>query len=156
MDLVLDRETNPEYFEIVEKGFNELMDRWNSLNKEIQEVKVPTVLFFRIKGELNKIKEELKELQTDFLEWNQQAGDLLVEPKYSYKEDDNVVAIMAHYSGILKHRISSMNNNMILAANNYNKKVDQYKSQKNYIIAIASFVLSFFGLAISLYSILFL
>lgn len=155
MNLVLDRETNPEYFEIVEKGFVELMDRWNSLNKKIHAVKIPTLIPYRVKSELDEIKEELKELQDNFLEWNQKAGDLLVEPKYGYKEDDNIVAIMVHYSGILKHRISTMNNDMVLAANNYNKKVDQYKSQINFIIAITSFVLTFFGLVISLYTIFF-
>lgn len=154
MNLVLDRETNPKYFEVVEKGFNDLMDRWNSLNKKIHDVKVPTVFPFLIKSDLNEIKDELKKLQEDFLSWNQKAGDLLVEPNYGYKKDDNIVAIMVHYSGILKHRISTMNNDMVLAANNYNKKVDQYKSQVNFIIAITSFILTFFGLVISLYSIL--
>ncbi|MBO6801627.1 MAG: hypothetical protein JJ892_15245 [Balneola sp.] len=153
MNLVLDRETNPDYFEIVEKRFTKLMDQWNSINKKIHDAKIPIVVPFRVKGELDEIQKELKALQAAFLEWNQKAGDLLVEPKYGYKKDDNIIAIMVHYSGILKHRISTMNHDMLLIANNYNNKIDQYKSQINFIIAITSFVLTFMGLIIALYTI---
>lgn len=153
MNLVLDREINPEYFEIAEKGFNELMDQWNAINKKIHGAKIPTFVPFRVKGELDEIQKELKALQAAFLEWNQKAGDLLVEPKYGYGKDDNIIAIMVHYSGILKHRISTMNHDMVLIANNYNNKINGYKSQNNFIIAITSFVLTFLGLVIALYTI---
>ncbi len=47
----LEKEDNPEYYALFEE-YNKLMDRYNSISKNISNFKVPKLLFFRGKKKL--------------------------------------------------------------------------------------------------------
>tara|TARA_R100001143_G_C3359147_1_gene134458 strand:+ start:2171 stop:2641 length:471 start_codon:yes stop_codon:yes gene_type:complete len=154
MNLDIDKEANAAFFEIIEKEHGDLMDRWNDLNARILKIQIPKIFLFTIKSNLREIGQELKQLQNDYIAWNKKAGNFLGKPNYTFKESQNGLAVLTHYSSMLRHVVNSMHNNMILIANNYNKRWDQYKGQTNFVIAISSFLLTFLGLIAALYTIL--
>lgn len=156
MNLDIDKEKNSAYFKLIEKDHAELMARWNKLSDRIHEIDIPSLFVFTVKSELKQLGQDLSALQVDYVEWNKKAGEFLAKPHYIFEKDQDNGIVFLHYSNMLRHVISSMDGHMVLIANNYNKRWDQYKGQRNFIIAIVSFVLTFSGLIAALYTILFM
>lgn len=153
MNLDINKEKNADYFEIIEKDYTDLMDRWNKLNKRMQKTSIPDLLVFTVKSELRSIGKDLKILQKDYIKWNKKAGSFLAKPHYIFEKDQDNGVVFLHYSNMLRHVIRSMDSHMVMIANNYNMRWDGYKGQRNFIIAIISFVLTFLGLVVALYTI---
>lgn len=151
MNLDIDKERNAEYFKIIEIEQNELMDRWNVLHQKLHELKIPKLFGLKSKKQFKIIATELRALQRDYLAWNKKASNFLSKPRYIFdnKKHDSSVAFF-HYSSMLRHVLNTMYNNMLMIVESYNKRLDQYKSQLNFNIAIFSFVLTFLGLIVTL------
>jgi len=151
MDLV--RSDNEVYYGLFERH-NDLVDRWNDLNHYL--VDAPPVGFPTRKKKRVLLSKGviLADLLRDFLEWYGDASRFLLHPRLVVRQDAEPDLTFLHYTNFLSHMISESNNNMVLVANNYHKRYQSFQSQINFWIAIASFVLTFVGLAATLMTIL--
>lgn len=153
-NLDIDRNKNQKYFDLIEKDHGELMDRWNELQSRILKVKIPSLMVLGVKKELKQIGSELKKLGEDYIRWNNKAGNFLGKPNYVFKKDQDPGIVFLHYSNMLRHVVNSMESDMRVITDSYNKRWDQYKGQRNFIIAITSFILTFLGLVAAIISII--
>jgi len=122
MNLDIDKKENSDYFDLIEKDHASWMKRWNKLSARIDEIDIPSFLVFTVKSDLKKIGKDLQALQKDYIKWNNKAGSFLAKPHYIFKKDQDNGIVFLHYSNMLRHIIGSMHNEMILIANNYNKR----------------------------------
>lgn len=153
-NLDIDRDKNQKYFDLIEKEHGELMDRWNELQSRILKLKIPSFFIFGVKKELKQIGSKLKKLGEDYISWNNKAGNFLGKPNYVFKKDQDSSVVFLHYSNMLRHVVNSMESSMRVITVSYNKRWDQYKGQRNFIIAITSFILAFLGLIAAIISII--
>jgi hypothetical protein len=150
--LSLKREDNQAYYSIID-GHNNLMDNWNNINKELYDLRQPKVLFWGHKKKLKKVGISLLELQKQFLEWNKQASQMIFDPHLIFQANEESELGFLHYSGILRDLRNKVDNHMVLIVDNYNRERDNHTNQVNFVIAIASFVLTFLGLAATIWTI---
>lgn len=153
-NLDIDRDKNQKYFEIIEKDHGKIMDRLNDLQLRILNIKIPSLFVFTIKNELKQIGKELVKLSKDYIKWNNKAGEFLGKPNYVFKKDQDSGIVFLHYSNMLRHVVNSTENSMDVIIDSHNKRWEQYKGQRNFIIAILSFSLTFLGLVAAVLSIL--
>lgn len=150
--IYLKEELNPEYYKIGEER-NQLMDRWNVLNNEIRSFTIPRFLFYTVKEELKRLKNQGEELSTDYIAWNNKATNFLLNPNFQFEPDQkDRELVYINFTNSIRFLINTMQDNMVLIAENFNKRSSQYRGQRNFNIAIAAFILGFSGFMITVYS----
>jgi len=150
--LGLKKENNIEYYEIID-GHNSLMDEWNRLNKKIHEMKQPILFLFRHKKRLQELGRDILELQEKFLEWDKKAGNFIIKPHLIFSENDEREIGFVHFTAVLRDIRSKFDNQMIMIATNFNELQHGHSNQVNFIIAVASFALTYVGLILALLTI---
>ena len=150
--IYLNDDLNPEYYRICE-GFNDLMDKWNIINRDILNLKVGKFFLNKTKNEIKKIGIRGIQLQKEYLSWNKEATNFLLEPRYSFErnQDDKELAYL-HFTNNLNYLVNSMKDSMSLITSNYNNRASQVNEQRNFTIAITAFIIGIVGLAISIYT----
>jgi hypothetical protein len=147
----IDKESNPEYYALVDRH-NTIMAEWNHLSKELQSLRHRRVLLFRERRDLKNHGKQLKKLQNMFLEWNSDVYNFIVHPNLILPDGADSHIGFPHYMGLLKDMRNRLDGYMVLAANNFYRCNDRYSNQVNFLIAIASFLASFAGLIIGIYT----
>jgi len=147
--IIINKDDNEEFYNLFEE-FNNIMDRWNTLNSQLHEFRIPRLWLFGVKNELKKISKDLKELQDDFLVWQEKATKFFIEPNFKIPSESDGDLTFIHMTNVLQYFLSKLNSSMVLIADNNNKAYSDYEDQINFIIAILSFIISIFGLSITI------
>jgi hypothetical protein len=149
----LSEELNPEYFRLFQQH-NNIMQKWNEINKKIHLFKQPKLFLFRQKSRFKKLYKPLEELQKEFLEWNKDVENFLTEPKLQFRNDQESKIGFSHFISLLTDIKNTLDNHMVLIADNFVKIQSRHSNQVNFKIAIISAMISTAGLIIALYTIL--
>ena len=124
-----------------------------SLNKKIHEMKQPILFLFRHKKRLQELGRDILELQEKFLEWDKKAGNFIIKPHLIFSENDEREIGFVHFTAVLRDIRSKFDNQMIMIATNFNELQHGHSNQVNFIIAVASFALTYVGLILALLTI---
>lgn len=152
--LNLDEEKNPEFHEIAQEH-NELMDEWNRINAGFVEEPQPILLLWGRASYLeSKYGQHISDLQKKFVEWNKRASDLVYKPTLTFGEDEESELGLIHYTNVMRDLKNRMEDRMNLIVKNYNQVYSDHRSQVNFNIAIASFILAMVGVILSSVSLL--
>ena len=148
--LTLKKEDNPEFHTLCDEQ-NLLMDRWNQLNNQLQNFKIPRLCLFKTKGELRLIGIEIKKLQKDFLEWYKRAHEFYVDPSYTIEgTSEERILLYSHCTDIVGNIMHKFNSDMLMLAQNFNDRSSEYDNKLNFSIAMAGLVIAVIGLVIAL------
>ena len=150
--LGLKKENNTEYYEIIDEH-NLLMDEWNGLNKKIYTIKQPRLFLFRHKKQLQALGLDILELQKKFLYWDKKVSNFIMNPHLIFSENEEREIGFIHFISVLRDIRNKLDNQMIMIATNFNKLQDGHSNQVNFIIAVASFILTYIGLIVTLLTI---
>lgn len=146
--LNLKKESNPEYYSILDEH-KSLMTEWNRLNLEIFKIKQPKIILLRHKVYLQRLGLEIYALQKKFLIWNSKVSNFVINPHLIFHEDEESEIGFHHFTAILRDIKNTFDNHMVMIATNYNKVQDIHSNQVNFLIAIASFILTLIALIIT-------
>jgi hypothetical protein len=145
----LDEADNPEYYGLWGQH-NELKKRWNELNNQIHEIRVPKLIIWRARKKLNKIGFELAKLQKDYTDWRKRAVNFQMNPHYKITRNENASIVYLHATQNMRNLTDILESNMILIVNNYNSLHVWLNNQFNFLVAVGSFILALAALVISL------
>ena len=149
----LEIDDNPEYYSLI-REYNELMDRYNSINNRIHEFIIPKFLFYKVKKTLNNIGADGLKLQSDFINWNKKASNFAIEPKYKIDStNEHKELIYVHFTDNLRFTINYLRSYITLLSENYNNRHNEYQERRNFIIAITAFFIGIASFVISIFSI---
>jgi len=148
-EISLEEKDNPEFYALA-KEHNSLMDRWNQYNNQLHTFKVPRVLIFKTKHKLTLIGRNIAKLQKDFLDWQKRARGFSVKPHYKVDSQQPGHLIYLHFTATMRDLVNRLDSNMVLLAENYNKRYSEYQNQVNFLIAIIAFIVSFIGLLLGI------
>lgn len=149
MELYLNPEKNPEYGNLIERYYLHSKE-WNVINGELHQLRIPKVYSRRVQKQLKEICKRLAELQQKWLALNGDAVRFHANPIYRMPSDSPGNLTFQHYQDVLMNRINHYESTMTLLASNFNLSQTQLNNVLSFDIAIASFGLSFTGLAITL------
>ena len=149
MELYLKPEKNPEYGNLMERYYSH-SEEWNAINSELHQLVIPKVYSRRVQRKLKVICRKLAELQQKWLALNGDAIRFHANPIYRIPNDAASNLTFQHHQDVLINRINHYESTMTLLSSNFNLSQAQLNSVLNFNVAIASFGLSFIGLAITL------
>lgn len=150
--LGLDRKDNDEFYKIFDEH-NDIMEKWNDINKQFHRLKQPVLFLFCYSSKLKTFYKPIEDLQKEFLNWNKKANNFLNKPHFIFSGNQERQLGFLHFTNILSVQINRLNNNMTMIADNFIKIQNNHKNQKNFLIAIFSTFISLCGLALAIYSI---
>lgn len=145
----LDQTDNPEYYGLW-REHNELKKRWNELNNQIHETRIPKFIIWRARKKLTKIGLDLAKLRADYLNWQGRAVNFQMNPNYKIVRNENAPLVFLQATANMRNLTDMLESNMVLIINNYNLAHTWLNNQFNFLIAVGSFVLAFAAMVISL------
>lgn len=148
----LDEADNPEYYGLW-REHNELRKRWDEVNKEIHQIRVPKLTIWRSRKKLNKTGLKLAKLHKDYLDWRNKAVNFQMNPRYKIARNENAPILYLHATENMRNLTDMLESNMILIANNYNSVHMWLDNKVNFLVAMGSFILAMAALVITLISI---
>jgi len=148
----LDRERNPVYFSLIDRS-SELVEEYNRLNRQLHGFKFSKVLPFSARKRLNRLVEPLRHLQAQFTQWNNDAYPFIASPTLLPSEGAEPYISFLHHMSLLRDVRNRVSFDMELLVVNFDRIKSDVTNQINFFIAIASFLVSFGGLAASLISV---
>jgi hypothetical protein len=148
----INRKDNPKFFEILDEH-NALMQDWNRLNNEFMCIKQPKFLLLGHKARLTSYYVSMESIQGRFIGWNEKAHAFLHKPHFIFSEEEESELGFMHFTGELRFLIHEMDSHMMMLADTFVKLQQRHGNQVNFLIAIASFVLTFVGLLVTIFTI---
>lgn len=151
-NLDLDEKLNPGYFSILDKH-QILFAKLNKINNDLIAFKVSKLLVWKSSNMLKKIHKEIKIAEKDYLEWNKIATNFIHNPTLNILDNANQNLVFLHNINILSDLRNKLNESFILILlGNHDRAKERQSNQINFIIAIASFVVSLIGLVFALFT----
>jgi hypothetical protein len=148
-NIFIDKEQNPEFFALFDE-FRVITAEYNRINGLLIGHRVPKIFLHGHRIILYSVGKQVKELHEKFLDWIDRSGNFLVHPKLSFDENTDAQTSFSHYMNVLRETRRDGIDSFNTMIGNYNRIVDSYSTQLNFLIAIISFVASFGGLIASL------
>jgi hypothetical protein len=145
----LDETDNPVYYGLW-REHNELKKRWDEINSQIHEIRIPKLAIWRARKKLKRFGLGLSALQKDYLNWRNRAVNFQMNPHYKITRDENTPIIYLHATANMRNLSDLLESNMILLVNNYNLVHSWLDNKLNFLLALSSFVLALVALVITL------
>ncbi len=146
----LDEADNPVYYGLW-REHNELKKRWDEIDSQIHEIRIPKLTIWRARKKLKIIGLELSALQKDYLYWRNRAVNFQMNPRYKIARDKNAPIVYLHATANMRNLSDLLESNKILVVNNHNLVHGQLDNQLNFLLAISAFLLALLALMITLF-----
>jgi hypothetical protein len=147
--LKLDEADNPDYYNLW-REHNELDKRWDEINNQIHEIRIPKFAIWQAHKKIKGIGRELVALQESYLKWRNKAVNFQMNPHYEIVRDENTPIVYLQATANMRNLSDRLESKMILLGNNHNLVHNQLDNRFSFLIAMGSFVLSFLAFVISL------
>jgi hypothetical protein len=145
----INRENNEKYFSLIDE-FNSIVKESASIALGVMKFSMPKAFLFGYKKKILTLGEQVKESQEKFLEWDAKASNFMVHPEFNIPSIANGDVSFFHYMDVLRDIRMAANTQRDTMIRNYNGIYSEYSDRINFMIAIASFLLSFAGVAYSI------
>ena len=149
--LALDRDKNPKYYKLGDDHF-EIMKCTDALNKKIMTHPPKKFIPFSLKKNIREFRKELISLNPNVFGWTANLDNFLLRPEFIFVDDQEYKLGYHHYMAELRDMRLRVNERFELTFRNYENVARSYNEQRNFLIAISSFALSFAGLLWALFA----
>ena len=143
---------NTNYYNFF-REYNELTDRHNKIQKQIQAVNCKIWNYWSSRKKLKSIRPEVSHYIDDYLKWKYRVDNFVLNPEIMISEADYPWMTFQHYIDNLRDIAEDAENHATIISGNFNSASKELNSSLNFTIAILSFILSFIGLVVTLIAI---
>ena len=147
-------EHNPSLAELM-NGHMEIIDDFGNINKAIVHRYVPDDPGRKEKQTYDYIKNKVEALQRKMVDWESKAMHFIQQPSVDFASNENldpddVKQLNSHIVHVITTLRSDVSIYKALVTSNYERLVGEAKSNRNFKIAIRSYLLAWVALIISL------
>lgn len=145
----LDEADNPVYYGLW-REHNELKKRWNEINSQIHDIRIPKLAIWRARKKLKRIGLQAAALQKDYLKWRNRAVNFQMNPHYKITRDENTPFVYLQATSNMRNLSDMLESAMNLLANNHNLRRSSLDNKLNFLLALSSFALALLALIVTL------
>ena len=142
-------EDNPKLQVLVDE-YNRLNDRFANLNQRLLRVRVPVLRPWRARRVLDSLGPEILEFEKEWNKWNQEARDFSLNPHLFIQGGGATDLAFIHFTAEFRMRITDVEAEVRFLREIFNGIADEFREQRNLLIALSGIILSLLGLSLAL------
>ena len=151
MKLYIDPQENPELGEVLD-GYNNIMQQWNVINREVHAFVVPFIYAPKTRRKLLELGKRLSDLQKEFLRHQKLAYKFATNPTLRFPDNTDRDLAFNWYFTLLMDRINQARFDIAISVANFNNTMGEVLHSRDFNFALGSFLLGFIGLVVALVS----
>jgi hypothetical protein len=141
----LEKKDNPLFYGLLDE-YDSLIYKWHDYLAKTFKSKRQIFFPFKFKRELKVIAKNDIELLKKFYDWRDRTHAFCMNPYYIIEPVEKYDLVYLHATAILRDLINYLESVILQVRNNFTNRLSEYENQRNFAIAIGSFILSFAGL----------
>ncbi|MEW5702195.1 MAG: hypothetical protein AB1792_08205 [Candidatus Zixiibacteriota bacterium] len=146
------QEDNPDLVELARRR-DALAEKWEDLNRRVLQLEIPKVCIWRVPKVLRQLGPELKSMEQEWADWDQDARMFCIDPKLKIPPENDGPSVTLHITAEFRSWIDRMFQNMRLLDSIYGHKLDRYRDQRNLVLSWGGILVGFIGAVLSLFSV---